>query len=876
MKKLLLLTLILGLVTMSLAQDWEVVKETTMPADVNAGPNAGYFIDTNTGWLVNDEGRVQKTTDGGNTWTTVRDAIADTEDWLDVEFADANVGYAVAGDGEIYKTTDGGANWTLIGDQETYSMDMNALSVVSADIVFVAADDSTLLKTIDGGATFTKADYDFSGEDLDGGIAFCNENVGVVISDANGASTWYTEDGGANWNFVSAAAYYPPGTASTRLYDVKAVGESTIIITGYHYVTLKSTDGGKTYTRIGGLSYGYDRNEIVDIVDENTFLIAGDYLAMTKDGGATFDTLLTGSGQSYEIVDFVDENHGFVCQANGMWKTTADGGATWNSVISWPAISFWGLGVMSEDKIMASGFGGGEISISDDGGKTWSYPSNLATAVAENLYECEFVDETTGFIGGGYGTLKKTTDGGQSFSFVENPMFLNTNKHINAVHVYNSNAIFAGGSSGYVMRSTDGGVTWSDTKVQTGTVYDMCALDENTILTSESSGVVGYGVFDGDQVVVDSLIIDIGTNSMRAIKVRNGVVLVATSNGFIYRADVSDLAGIAEVFAEPDEDDFYDVEFVDDNLVYAVGENGKIYKSEDAGLNWTQVASPVTVTLQKIKLVGQKLIAVGQDGVIISLNMGPAEEPVDGILINEFLASNDSACVDENGDNDDYIELYNASDKAVDVGGLYITDDLEDPTAYEIPATNPELTTIQPGGFLLLWADKESEQGVLHVDVKLSADGEQIGLVQVIGEEVIFIDSLTFGEQTTDISYGRYADGSDNWLAMTPSPGEANYNGITAIDDRETGLPQTFALHQNYPNPFNPTTTIGFDLPKTTNVQITVFNMLGQAVHEISKENMSAGYYNFNFDASKLSSGIYFYSIKAGDFTQYKKMTLLK
>ena len=76
-------------------------------------------------------------------------------------------------------------------------------------------------------------------------------------------------------------------------------------------------------------------------------------------------------------------------------------------------------------------------------------------------------------------------------------------------------------------------------------------------------------------------------------------------------------------------------------------------------------------------------------------------------------------------------------------------------------------------GALVLWADKQPEQGVLHVNIKLSSGGEQIGLTDPNGTTVI--DSLTFGPQTTDVSYGRLPDGSDNWqFFQNPTPGAPN------------------------------------------------------------------------------------------------------
>jgi hypothetical protein len=91
-------------------------------------------------------------------------------------------------------------------------------------------------------------------------------------------------------------------------------------------------------------------------------------------------------------------------------------------------------------------------------------------------------------------------------------------------------------------------------------------------------------------------------------------------------------------------------------------------------------------------------------------------------------------------------------------------------------------------------------------------------------------------------------------------------------------------LLQNYPNPFNPVTKIKFTVPKEIRVSLTVYNILGEKVKELKNELMKPGYYEVNFDASNLASGIYLYRIQAGDpssssgqgFVNSKKMLLLK
>lgn len=88
--------------------------------------------------------------------------------------------------------------------------------------------------------------------------------------------------------------------------------------------------------------------------------------------------------------------------------------------------------------------------------------------------------------------------------------------------------------------------------------------------------------------------------------------------------------------------------------------------------------------------------------------------------------------------------------------------------------------------------------------------------------------------------------------------------------------PTTYSLSQNYPNPFNPSTTINFSIQKAGMVTLKIYNMLGQELTSIVNQDLKAGSYSYTFDASKLSSGVYFYSLNTGSFSQVKKMMLLK
>ena len=154
------------------------------------------------------------------------------------------------------------------------------------------------------------------------------------------------------------------------------------------------------------------------------------------------------------------------------------------------------------------------------------------------------------------------------------------------------------------------------------------------------------------------------------------------------------------------------------------------------------------------------------------------------LSINEFLASNSSIIADESGDFEDWIEIYNAGSADVDLGGYYISDNLAAPLAWQIPTTNASLTTVPAGGFLILWADKDIDDGENHIDIKLGADGEDIILVDPDG--VTIIDQYTFATQVEDVSFGRTQDGAGDWDYFgQPTPGATN--------DTPAGAPQVFA-----------------------------------------------------------------------------------
>jgi hypothetical protein len=111
-----------------------------------------------------------------------------------------------------------------------------------------------------------------------------------------------------------------------------------------------------------------------------------------------------------------------------------------------------------------------------------------------------------------------------------------------------------------------------------------------------------------------------------------------------------------------------------------------------------------------------------------------------------------------------------------------------------------------------------------------------------------------------------------NWAGLW----EGEIWGIELITSVNDNLPSEFLLYQNYPNPFNPSTKIDYSIAQATNVELVIFNSIGEEVGVLVNETQQAGRYSVNFDAGSLSSGVYFYKLIAGDFISIKKMILLK
>jgi len=152
---------------------------------------------------------------------------------------------------------------------------------------------------------------------------------------------------------------------------------------------------------------------------------------------------------------------------------------------------------------------------------------------------------------------------------------------------------------------------------------------------------------------------------------------------------------------------------------------------------------------------------------VLTLNQ---TSPPPALRINEFMALNTNGIQDETGTREDWVEIFNAGTETINLGGMYLTDNLQATTKWEFPSVN-----IEPDGFLLVWCDSDPEDGPLHTTFKLSAAGESIGLFDSFTGNNQLVDSYVFGSQIENASEGLLPDDGTQWTTyFTPTPGFPN------------------------------------------------------------------------------------------------------
>jgi spore coat protein CotH/PKD repeat protein len=224
--------------------------------------------------------------------------------------------------------------------------------------------------------------------------------------------------------------------------------------------------------------------------------------------------------------------------------------------------------------------------------------------------------------------------------------------------------------------------------------------------------------------------------------------------------------------------------------------------------------------------------------------------PYQALTINELMASNDSTSTikDADGEYEDWIELYNTTDAAIDLSNVYLTDNFDKKAFWQFPAG----TKIEANAYLIVWADKDETQAGLHANFKLKKDGERLMLSNADGS---IIDSLSFGKQKTNIAYARIPNGKGPFVFQTATFGTKN-DLISSVNTVDKGLSATL-----YPNPARNILNIDIqDKGSHSSYQIQIFSTTGQLLFtqkqntnqfQVPLNNWDAGFYILNITNSE-------------------------
>ena len=286
-----------------------------------------------------------------------------------------------------------------------------------------------------------------------------------------------------------------------------------------------------------------------------------------------------------------------------------------------------------------------------------------------------------------------------------------------------------------------------------------------------------------------------------------------------------------------------EVEFVD-----AVDMNGDPYSTGDGSFTNIDIEHPYDEDPRRFALAFED----GEGASTFELLDGDETETLDPDIYEGF-------------------EAWDVNDNSVR-SSYDIQVDVKPRPFFEVSDLDPEETEADPEEQLTITADVVNTGNVTDV----------AEVVLLIDEDSIQTKSVELEvEESATISFEVEAPSEPGEYEHTISTGYDEVTGLLHVIRSTSGeemadLPEEVSLGQNYPNPFNPVTTISYKLPETTNVEIRVYNTLGQEVTTLVNEQVSAGHHETSFDASTLTSGIYIYRLYAGDEVITRQMTLVK
>lgn len=669
------------------------------------------------------------------------------------------------------------------------------------------------------------------------GMDFVNDNIGYSVG-AYGTII-KTTDAGASWAPVRTDFVTP-------LYCVNFIDENTGYIGGLGQLLKKTTNGGINWNDMQLPSDPDFYILSIQFLNNNTGYVLGFFqleskIWKTTDAGQSWTTLPDVQADYLNKLYFMDENYGFAVGGSlgdEIVKTT-DGGNTWLLLDYFNHPKLNAIHFFNQTTGIAAGEDGCVLR-TDNAGATWQRVGSPSSLEVTSLL---FVDDNLGFGIGTGSVCIKTTNAGLNWT-EEDLGISSINSYYDGAITPNGN-LHAAGTYGGIIRSLNSGSNWSTQySVAEETLSEIYFTDNNT----------GYAVcgFGGGNILKT---IDAGetwTSMVTGYQLpMYGIYFTDHDNGYIagsLKIYKTTNAGVnwTTSYSSTTNEIFTDVDFVNLNTGFVIGSYGKLMKTTDAGISWTSIVvnNPGSM-LTSIDFVNETVgYMTGDFGVILKTTNGGT---------NWELQSSPFQFVQMNSiDFEDETHGYIACGE-----GVLVTSD---------GGVNWTSANVPDGGYYKVQFKGNFGYGVSSNGIIIKTTDAGVNWI----------------EQPTVTSNGLFAlyFNSDNYVyagglrgtILKTIPSEL----LTHAGNITLQVPSGFRLSQNFPNPFNPVTKINFDIPKSAHVSLSVFDMLGKKIASIVDKELNAGNHTFDFNGNAFSSGTYFYRLETPGFTETKRMILLK
>lgn len=678
-----------------------------------------------------------------------------------------------------------------------------------------------------------------------------------------------------------------PSPYGKILLDIGLVDNNNVVVSGLG-AFIKSTNAGEDWQIKRNINGYNDLWYSVFFVNSTTGWLSGNGKIMkTTDGGASWLVQNPNtSDQIYDLQFFNLQNGVAVTGQEKRVLHTTNGGAVWQ-VKNVPSTNFLECGFFVSDSL---GFVSGQNQIlkTTDSGNNWTtYNINSL------FFDCFFVNENMGWFVGGGGQIVKTTDGGQNW----NNQNSNTTSDLKSIFLLDENFGWAAGFNGTIVKTSDGGNNWNICATPTSeNLLAIKFIDQNIGWAVGNNGVVLKSIDGGINWILWSK--NFNTNLTNGFFINSQIGWLTSSSGLILKT--SDAGKNWFSSTSPASSALYDVKFANLNLGWAAGNSGNIIVSTDGGINWNSQTSGTTNKLNSICFLGIDTgFAVGLNGTLLtttnvgnewSSNNQPTFNQLNKIIQDKnghlwiagfdnsnltsiLLKSTNDGTSWENKFRKDSVALYTLAERNGDfiIGGSKLT---------PVGSVIIIFKSIDGGEN---WVQILNKPGIPNVsrivDLKINEDGSYVAITtkkafyssdggNYWGEEAFLLENLT----SVFLS-----DSSTFWITGDNSLLLKNSNsGLTNLEMYKSIQPKEYYLSQNYPNPFNPSTKIKYSVVNAGMVSLKIYDILGIEVSTLVNEEKPAGTYEINFNASSLASGVYFYRLEAGGFSQTKKLLLLK